>query len=140
MIGVMKPGELGSGQAEAASGWVARVGTPRVLILVAAVLVLTNIPFVRYGSGGHPGYAWSSLGLLLALWRVWDHWWFAWAFLTVATAVTVPLYVLSIAGVIHTGLPGWWIPITGVADILALVIWLSPPIRGWVARRPAAAL
>ena len=32
--------------------------------------------------------------------------------------------------------PGWWIPITGAADILALAILLSPPIRHWVAKKP----
>jgi hypothetical protein len=35
--------------------------------------------------------------------------------------------------VIHTGLPGWWISITGVADVAALAILLGPPIRRWVA-------
>jgi hypothetical protein len=38
--------------------------------------------------------------------------------------------------VINTGLPGWWILITGAADILALAILLSPPIRRWVAKSP----
>jgi hypothetical protein len=38
---------------------------------------------------------------------------------------------LSIAGVIDIGLPGWWIPVTGTADIVALVILLSRPIRRW---------
>jgi hypothetical protein len=60
--------------------------------------------------------------------------------LTAATAVALLLYGLSIAGVISTGLPGWWIPITGAADILALAILLSPTIRRWVARQPAPAL
>ena len=52
-----------------------------------------------------------------------------------APAVALVLYALSIAGVIHTGLPGCWLPITGVADIAALAILLSPPIRRWVAPR-----
>ena len=110
------------------------MGLPRVLILAAAVLVLTNMPLA------HPDFVWSSVGVLLALWQVWCHRWFAWAALTLATAVTLAFYGLSIAGVVDIGLPGWWIPITGIADILALVIWLSPPIRHWVGKQPAPAL
>ncbi|MGH3230443.1 MAG: hypothetical protein ACRDOA_18030 [Streptosporangiaceae bacterium] len=134
----MKSGELGSGHAKAASGWVAQVAAPQVLILAAAVLVLTNIPLARYGSGGQPDYVWSSVGVLLALWQIWDHGRLAWAAVTVATAVALLLYELSVAGVINTGLPGWWIPVTGAADIAALVILLSPPIRRWVARQPGS--
>ena len=133
----MTPGELGSGPAKAASGWAARVTGPRALILAAAALVLTNIPLTRYRSGGQPGYFWSSLSVLLAVWQLWDHRRLAWAALTAVTAVALPIYGLSVAGVINTGLPGWWIPITGAADILALAILLSPPIRRWVAKQPA---
>jgi hypothetical protein len=140
IIGIMKPGELGSGHAEAASHRVARMAAPRVLILAAAALMLTNIPLTRYGSGGQPDYVWSSVGVLLAVWQIWDHGRLAWAALTVATAVALLFYVLFIAGVINTGLPGWRIPVTGAADILALAILLSPPIRRWVARQPAPAL
>ena len=136
MIVIMTPGELGSGPAEA-SRWTAQVTSPRVLILAAAALMLTNIPFNRYGSGGHPNYFWSSLGVLLAVWRLWDHQRFVWAVLTASIPAALVLYGLSIAGVINTGLPGWWIPITGAADLLALAILLSPPIRGWVAKQPA---
>jgi hypothetical protein len=139
MIVIMTPGELGSGPAEAAYRRAAQVTSPRVLILAAAALVLTNIPMTRYGSGGHPNYFWSSLGVLLPVWRLWGHQRFAWAVLTAAITATLVLYGLSIAGVINTGLPGWWIPITGAADILALAILLSPPIRGWVAKQPAPA-
>jgi hypothetical protein len=96
--------------------------------------VLTNIPLTRYGSGGDPGYFWSSLSVLVAVWQLWDHRRLAWVALTAATSGTLLLYGLSVAGVINTGLPGWWIPITGAADILALAILLSPPIRGWVAK------
>jgi len=134
MIVIMTPGEPGSGPAEAASRRAAQVTSPQVLILAAAALVLTNIPLTRYGSGGHPGYFWSSLSVLLAVWQLWDHRRLAWAALTAATTATLLLYGLSIAGVINTGLPGWWIPVTGAADILALVILLSAPIRGWVAK------
>ena len=139
MIGIMKSRELGSGHAEAPSRWVARVVGPRVLILTVAALVLTNIPLARYRSGGHPDYVWPSLAVLLMLWQFWRHGRSAWAVLTVATAVTLLLYGLSIAGVINLGLPGWWIPITSVANILALAILLSPPIRRWVAKKPAPA-
>jgi hypothetical protein len=139
MIGIMKSGELGSAHAGAASRWVARVGVPRVLILVAAALVLTNIPLTRYKSGGHPAYVWSSLTVLLALWQIWRHGRFAWAALTMATALTLFLDGLAIAGVVDTGLPGWWIPITSTADILALAILLSPSIRSWIAKQPATA-
>lgn len=135
----MKSGELGSAHGAAASRWVARVALPRVLILAVAALVLTNIPLTRYRSGGHPDYIWSSLAVLLALWQIWRHGRFAWAALTVATALTLLLYGLAIAAVINTGLPGWWIPITSTADILALAILLSPPIRRWVAKQPAPA-
>ncbi len=133
----MTPAELGSAPAKAASGWAARVTSPRVLILDAAALVLTNIPLTRYRSGGQPSYFWSSLSVLLAVWRLWDHRRLAWAALTAATAAALLFYGLSVAGVINTGLPGWWIPITGAADILALAILLSPPIRRWVAKQPA---
>jgi hypothetical protein len=138
-MGVMNSGELGSGHAGAASPWIARVAVPRVLILVTAALVLTNIPLTRYRNGGQPDFVWASLSVLLVLWQIWRHRRFAWAVLIVATAATLVLYGLSIAGVTNTGLPGWWIPITGAADIAALVILLSPPIRGWVARQPAPA-
>jgi len=136
----MKSSELGSRHGEAAYRWAARVAVPRVLILAAAALVLTNIPMARYGSDGNPDFVWSSLGVLLLLWRIWDHGRFAWATLIVATAVTLLLYGLSIAAVINTGLPRWWIPISVAADILALAILLSPPIRRWVARQPAPAI
>jgi len=136
MIGIMTPGELGSGPAKAASGWAARVTSPRVLILAAAALLLTNIPLARYRSGGQPGYFWPSLGGLLAVWQLWDHRRLAWAGLTAATAATLLIYGLSVAGAINAVLPGWWIPI-GAADILALAILLSPPIRRWVAKQPA---
>lgn len=52
MIAIMKSGELGSGYAQPPSRRVTRVGDPRVLILTVAALVLTNIPLVRYRSGG----------------------------------------------------------------------------------------
>ncbi len=136
-IGIMTPGELGSGPAKAASGWTTWVTSPQVLILATAALLLTNIPLTRYRSGGQPDYFWSSLSGLLAVWQLWDHRRLAWAALTAATAATLLLYGLSVAGVINTGLPGWWIPITGAADILALAIPLSPPIRHWVAKQPA---
>ena len=132
----MMPDELCSGPAKAASGWAARVISPQVLILAAAALMLTNIPLTRYGSGGRPDYFWSSLGVLLAVWQLWEHRRLAWAALTAATAATLLFYGLSVAGMINIGLPGWWIPITGVADILALAILLSLPIRRWVAKQP----
>jgi hypothetical protein len=134
----MTPGELGSESAQAPSGRAARVTGPRVLILAAAALVLTNIPLTRYRSVGQPDYFWSSLSVLLAVWQVWDHRRLAWAALTAATAAALLCCGLSVARVINTALPGWWIPITGTADILALAILLSPPIRRWVAKRPAA--
>jgi hypothetical protein len=139
MIGIMTSGELGFGPAEGASRWSARVTSPRVLILAAAALVLTGIPLTRYGNGGHPDYFWSSLGVLLAVWQLWDHRRLAWAALTAATTATLLLYGLSIAGVISTGLPGWWIPITAAAGFLALAILLSPPIRRWVTKQAVPA-
>jgi len=145
MIGIMKSGELGSGHAGEESRWVARRADPRVLILATAALMLTNMPLAWYGkpwfgSGGPPSYFWSSLGVVLILWRFWRHGRLAWACLTISTAAALVQYGLSVAGVIGTGLPGWWIPITGVADILALAILISPPIRRWVAKQPAPAL
>jgi hypothetical protein len=139
MIGIMRSGELGSGPAGAPSGRVARVAVPQVLILAAAALVLTNIPLSRYRSADQPDYVWPSLAVLLALWQIWRHGRRAWAVLTAATAVALLLCGLSIGGMIDTGLPGWWISVTGTADIAALGILLSPPIRRWVARQPAAA-
>jgi hypothetical protein len=133
----MTPGELGSGPAKAASGWATRLTSPQVLILGTAALVLTNIPLTRYRSGGQPGYFWSSLSVLLVAWLLWDHRRLAWAALTAATAATLLFYGLSVSGAINTGLPGWWIPIAGAADIVALAILLSPPIRRWVAKHPA---
>jgi hypothetical protein len=139
MIGIMTSGESGSAHAGAASHRVAWLGVPRALILVAAALVLTNIPLSRYQSGGHPAYVWSSLAVLLLLWQIWRHGRFAWAVLTVATVLTLFLYGLAIGGVINTGMPEWWIPIMSTADILALVILLSPSIRHWVAKQPVRA-
>jgi hypothetical protein len=134
----MTTGELRSGPARVAAGWATRGTSPRALILAAAALLLTNIPLTRYRSGGQADYLWSSLSLLLPTWQLWDRRRLAWAALTVATAATLLVYGLSVAGVINTGLPGWWIPVTGAADILALAILLSPPIRRWVAKQPAA--
>jgi hypothetical protein len=139
MIGIMKSGELGSAQAGTASCWGARVTVPQVLIPAAAALVLTNVPLTGYHGGGHADYVWSSLAVLLTLWRIWRHGRLAWVALTVAAALALFLYGLAIAGVINTGLPGWWIPITSTADILALAILLSPSIRRWVAKQPAPA-
>ena len=133
----MMPGEPGCGPAKAPSGRAAWVTSPRVLILAAAALLLTNIPLTRHRSGGQPDYLWPSLSLLLTVWQLWDQRRLAWAALTAATAATLPFYGLSVARVINTGLPGWWIPITGAADILALAILLSPPIRRWIAKKPA---
>ena len=134
MIVIMTPGELGSGPAAAASLRAAQVSRTRVLILAAAALVLTNVPLTGYGSGGHPGYFLSSLSVLLAVWQLWDHRRLAWAALTAAATAALLFYGLSVAGVINTGLPGWWIPITGAADVLALAILHSRPIRDWVAK------
>jgi len=136
----MTPGELGSGPTKAASGWATEVTRPQVLMLILAVaaLLLTNIPLTRYRSGDQPGYFWASLSVLLAVWRLWDHGRLAWAALTAVTAATLLIYGLSVAGVIKTGLPEWWIPITGAADILALAILLSPAIRRWVAKQPGS--
>jgi hypothetical protein len=139
MIGIMTSSELGSGPAEAASRRAARVASPRVLIPAAAALLLTNVPFTLSGSGSQPDYFWSSLGVLLALWQLWRHQRLAWALSIAVTAVNLVFYGLSIAGVINTGLPRWWIPIASTADILALAILLSPPIRRWVAKQPAPA-
>jgi hypothetical protein len=136
-VGIMMPSELGSGPAKAASGWAARVTSPRMLILAAAALALTNIPLTPYRSGGQPDYFWPSLSVLLAVWQLWNHRRLAWAALTAATAAALLFCGLSIARVINAGLPGWWIPITGAADFLALAILLSPPIRRWVAKKPA---
>ncbi len=136
-IGIMTAGELGSGPARPASGWTTWVASPQGLILASAALVLTNIPLTRYRSGGQADYFWSSLGVLLVVWQLWDHRRLAWATLTAATAATLLIYGLSVGRVISTGLPGWWIPITGTADMLALAILLSPPIRRWVAKKPA---
>ena len=69
----MVAGEPGSGPAQAPSSWAARVTSPRVLILAAAALLLTNIPLTRYRSGGQPDYFWPSLSVLLAVWQLWDH-------------------------------------------------------------------
>ena len=102
-----------------------------------AALVQTDIPLVRYRSGGHPNYVWPSLSVLLTLWYIWRHGRLSWAALTVATAWALLLYGLSIGGVVHLGLPGWWLPIASVANVLALAILLSPPVRHWVAKRPA---
>ena len=120
----------------AASGWAAQVTRPRALILVASALVLVNIPLTRYGSSNQPEYFWSSLAVLLAAWQLWDHQRLAWVVLTAATAVALPLYALSAAGVINYLQPGRWMVATGAANILALAIFVSPPIRRWVAIRP----
>jgi hypothetical protein len=108
-----------------------------MLILAAAALVLTNIPLTRYGSGGPPDYIWSSLSVLVAFWQLWSRRRLAWVALTAATAAALPIYGLSVAGVINYVLPGWWMLITGPADVLAVATLLSPPIRRWVARQPA---
>jgi hypothetical protein len=134
----MTPGEPASGPAKARSSSTARGTSPRVLILAAAALLLANIPLTRYRSGGQPDYFLSSLSLLLTVWQLWDHRRLAWAALTAATVAALLYYGLSAARVINTGLPGWWIPITGAADILALAILLSPPIRRWVAKKAAS--
>lgn len=133
----MTPGKLGTGPAIAASGLTAGVASAHVLILAAAALLLTNIPLTQYRTGVQPGYFWPSLSVLLTAWQLWHHRRLAWAIMSAATAVALPIYGLSVAGVINYVRPGWWMLITGAADVLALVILLSPPIRRWVARRPA---
>jgi hypothetical protein len=140
MIAIMNSGEPGSGYAEAPSRRVTRVGDPRVLILTVAALVLTDIPLARHGNDWQPGYVWAALSVMLALWQLWRHGRLSWAALAAATAFTLLLYGLSIAGVINLGLLTWWIPITSVANILALAILLSPPIRRWVAKQTAPSL
>ncbi len=57
--------------------------------------------------------------------------------MTACTAAALPIYGLSVIGVINYVLPGWWMLITGAPDILALAILLSPPIRRWVAKKLA---
>ncbi len=88
-------------------------------------------------SDGHPDFVWSSLSVLVAVWRMWRHDRIAWILLTVTTPVALLLYGLSISGVINTGLPGWWVGIGVAADIVALAILLSPFIRRWVAKQSA---
>lgn len=128
----MTSSELRSGHADAVPGWVARVTVPRVLIVAAGALMLTDVPLSGYQNDGHIDFVWAPVGVLLAVWQLWDHSRIAWALLTVTTAVALVFYGLSIAGVISIGLPGWWIPVAGTADIAALVILLSRPIRRWV--------
>ena len=132
MMGFMTSSELRSGHADAAAGWVARATVPRVLIVAAGALVLTDIPLSGYRNDGHIDFVWVPVGVLLAVWQLWDHSRIAWALLTLTTAAALVFYGLSIAGVINIGLPGWWIPVAGIADIAALVILLSRPIRRWV--------
>ena len=131
MMRFMTSSELGSGQADAAVGWVNRATVPRVLILAAAALVLTNIPLSGYRNSGHIDFVWAPVGILLAGWQLWDHSRIAWVLLTGTTAASLVFYGLSLASVISIGLPGWWIPVTGTADIAALAILLSRPIRRW---------
>jgi hypothetical protein len=136
-IGIVTSSELGLGPCESTPGWAARVTSSRLLILVAAALVLTNIPLTRYGSGGPPDYIGSSLGVLVTFWQLWGRRRLAWVVSTAATAAALPIYALSIAGVINYVLPGWWMLITGPADVLALATLLSSPIRRWVTMQPA---
>jgi hypothetical protein len=137
-IGIMAPSGFGSGNAKVAPGWAARMTSPRVLIPAVAALDLTNIPLTHFGSSHPPYYYfWSSLSVLLVAWQLWDHRRLAWAVLTAATAAALLLDVLSVAGVSNYVLPGWWMLATGAANVLALAIFLSPPIRRWVAKRPA---
>jgi hypothetical protein len=132
----MTPSELGAGPAKSASGWAARVTSPRALILATAALLLTNA-LTRYRSGDQTDYFWSSLAVLATVWQLWDRRRFAWVIMTTATAAALPLYALSVAGAINYLLPAWWMLVSGPADILALAILLSPPIRRWVAKKPA---
>ena len=131
----MTSGALASGPVEAAPRasraprWVA---SPRVLIIAVAALELTNVPVSGYGNGGHPNFFWPTVSTLGGIWLIWRRQRFTWAILIAATAVVLIFYALSLAGVIHTGLPGWWISSTGAADIAALAILLSPPVRAWV--------
>lgn len=74
----MTPSDLGAAPANAASGWTAWVTGPRVLILAAGALVLTNIPLIRYRSGLQEEYFWPSLSVLLVVWQLWDRQRFAW--------------------------------------------------------------
>jgi hypothetical protein len=114
----------------------ARLASPWALVLAAAALMLTNIPLVRYRSGGMPDYFWPALSVLLVLWQLWRHGRLAWLALILCLAATLVLYGLSISGLINTGFPQWWVPITGTADILALAILFSSPIRHWVRKPP----
>jgi len=133
----MASSELGSRSAGVASGWAARVASPRVLVLAAAVLLLITIPFTHSGNDGQPNYFWSSLAVLLALWQIWRRQRLIWVLAIAVTSANLVFYGLSVAGAVSTGLPGRWIPIA--ADLLVLAILLSPPIRRWVATRPAPA-
>ena len=128
----MKSGALASGRAEAAPCVPRWVASPRVLIIAVAVLELTNVPLNGYGNGGHPTFLGPTVSTLTGIWLIWRRQRYVWAIAIAVTAVALILYALSIAGVIHTGLPGWWISVTGVADIAALAILLSPPVRAWV--------
>jgi hypothetical protein len=139
-IGIMTSGELGSRPAKAAPGWAAWVTSPQALIFATAALLLTNVPLTRYRSGDQPDYFWSSLSVLLTAWQLWGRRRFAWFVLTAAAAAALPIYALSVTGVINYVLPGRWMLITGPADMLALVILLSPPVRRWVAKRPPPVL
>lgn len=136
-IGIVTPSERVFGPGESTPGWAARVTSPRLLILAAAALVLTNIPLTRYGSGGPPDYIWSSLVVLVTFWQLWGRRRLAWVVSAAATAAALPIYGLSVAGVINYVLPGWWMLITGPANVLAVATLLSPPIRRWITRQPA---
>jgi hypothetical protein len=133
MIGNMRSGRFARGNAEVASRRGVRVSGPLALILAVSALELTNLPLTRYRSGGQPDYLWAAISVVLVLWQIWRHGRLAWAVLTALTAVTLLVYALSIARVIDTGLPGWWIAVSGAADLLALVLLLGRPIRRWAA-------
>ena len=132
MMTFMTSSELRTAHADVAPGLVARVTVPPVLILAAGALVLTNIPLSGYRNGGHIDFVWAPVSVLLAVRQLWHHSRTAWALLTVTTAAALVFYGLSVAGVINIGLPGWWIAVTGTADIVALAILLSRPVRRWV--------
>jgi hypothetical protein len=132
MIGGVAASEFGAGSAGAAYRWTDWLVSMRGLLIVAAALLVTNVPFKGIGNSGQPDYFWSTLAVLLALQQIWRRQRLAWFLSIAVTAANLVFYGLSMAGVTNAGLPGWWIPIAGVADIAALAILLSAPVRRWV--------
>ena len=82
-------------------------------------------------------FIWVAISAF-AIWKIWRGSRAAWLFLAAITIATVPLVMLSVFGVIHTGQSGLWLSCRIFIVIAEILLLAAPQVRRWVDGEPVA--